>query len=526
MPLAPTAPTATLVVPESLGILAAIAAVAAAIAGLLGKFTLDEFEKQDRERDENLVRPLTEGSQSTTEIAPSSPGQSAGYVGGTDDQVFWYACYQAAIMSGNQFVSWSSPLWSGQGMYEFYVSTITAAAQEVGGYEHWSVDGNASGPPYLQGTNRIYGLKGTRDGQPWTTGLGNHSGIRFLGFFAVNNQLPDQNDTVYIPGTEQDAITTAHDAGKAVMSAPTDLDLALEENKDLLKFLIAQNDKLLKGQDVVIFNQRQQVEIFARLLDDLANDIENAFDFIVERLGAEDTEVLESPEIEELPQTAEPPSLPDLEPVAPLKVEPLLLPDGGQGFLMPPPELDIEFTPQDQREGRWNPGITAIPSGRMLYALGLILQCVCTDLVDCCLEILKELQDVDDQLDDIEEVGLDTQWQINPPLPGSSDLGTGSISSTTGGEWTGLRSLVWVKLTQTVAPFGSVRIQFANNSGPQVQYVGWMSWQIDGHWTPKEVMTWAQATFSAPKGATGFSFTATHGAQFSVDYWYDNRSMP
>lgn len=97
MPLAPTAPTATLVIPESLGILAAIAAVAAAIAGLLGKFTLDEFEKQDRERDKNLVRPLTEGSQGTTQIAPSSLGQPAGYVGGTDDSVFWYADDQQII---------------------------------------------------------------------------------------------------------------------------------------------------------------------------------------------------------------------------------------------------------------------------------------------------------------------------------------------------------------------------------------------------------------------------------------------
>ena len=181
MPLAPTAPTATLVVPESLGILAAIAAVATAIAAALGKLTIDQLEKQDRERDENLALPLTSGSQSATEIAPSSPGQPAGYVGGGDDSVFWYAVYEAAIMSGNQFVERSSPLWSGQGMYEFYVLTITAAAQEVGGYEHWSVSGNASGPPYLQGTNRIYGLKGTRDGQPWTTGLGNHSGIRFYG---------------------------------------------------------------------------------------------------------------------------------------------------------------------------------------------------------------------------------------------------------------------------------------------------------------------------------------------------------
>ena len=525
-PSSPIAPTATLVIPESIGVLAAIAAVAAAIAGLLGKATIDEFQRQDEEAKKVGLPILTEGAQPEIELQGADPGTPTGYHGGSSASQQWYRVFQRAFVQNGEFDSWLSPTYQDAGIGVFYASDLLVDNIADEDFTHFSFDNSPlSEEPQIGETNKQYKLRERKDGGSFQDVLlGTFFGCRFLGYSPNNFTVPDTQDTVYYEGTASGPITTAKVAGRGAQGAPSTVEQLLQENNDLLKFLLPQFDKIIKNTDLIIINQRLQTEIFAQIVDNLANQIQNGFDYILDSLGAQDTEVIPSADVEEIPQIAPPVELPDLVPPLPTPSEPLTLPDGGEALKMPAPELLIDYLPPDDREGFWTPRVLPIPVGDFGKVLADIQDCVCVSLPDCCDEILSELQDIDDTLEVIDENVDDIQWEVDPPLPGHEDLGTASISSTTGGVWTNLGTLVWVKLTQTVAPSGAVKITFANNSGPSVQYVGWFSWNIDGHWTEKQIMTWESGIFPAPKSATGFQFTATHGASYSAQYWYDNRT--
>ena len=520
----PTLAVAPAAVPAS--VLALIAAISGVIAFIGGKLTLDEFQRQDQEAKVPLLPNLSVGRQRETEIEPPSPGNPTGYHGGSSQVQNWWRVFQRANVSNGEFTGWGTITWAFAGNNTFYASDLVVIDTPDEDFTHFSFNNSPlSEDPYIGSASKNYFLRERPGAGSFSDVLlGTFFGCRFLGYSGTNGVLPDTNDPVYYEGTATDPVTTAADAGKAVMPAPTEIEQLLEENQALYEFLVRQNDQILDLSTIAVLNQRLQVEIFAEIADNLANQIQNGFDFILEQLGALETLIIEPVTVSELPNAPTPPTLPDFAPPAVPASEPLLLPDGGEALLLPPTETNIAFVPSDQRENRWNPPLLAIPEQRIPLAIANIQDCVCFGLSSCCELIFSRIIEVKDVADDIVEDTENIEWEINPPLPGSSDLAATAFVSTSGGTWQNVGKLIWVFLTQTVAPSGRVKVTFANNSGPSVQYVGWFSWNVDGKWTPKNGMTWEQGAFIAPKGAIGFQFTATHGARYSGVYYTDNRS--
>ena len=496
-------------------------------AGLAIADGITDLFDGDNEKDKDTQTfPLIPGGQPEIQIDPGSPGTPTGYNGGSSASQQWYRVFQRAFVQNGEFDSWLAPTYQDAGIGTRYASQLLVDGVADEDFTHFSFQNSPlSEEPSIGASNKQYKIRESQDGgAPIDVLLGNFFGCRFLGYSGTNGVLPDTNDPVYYQGTEQDPITTAHDAGKDVLPAPVDLGDDAELTDDLLKFLIEQSDKIIQQNEIVIFNQKQQTEILGDLLGDLADRLEVFGSDLLDSLGAQDTEVLPSPDIEELPVIGNPIELPALDPVPITPSEPLALPDAGEALKMPGLDEYIDFVPPDPRDGEWTPKVLPVPLGDIGKVLADIQQCVCVEAEDCCAEILQKLQEIDGDIEELREVADDIQWEVDPPLPGSGDLNQGSISATTGGTFTGLGRLVWVKMTMAVAPVGRVKITFANNSGPNVHYVGWMSWNIDGAWTEKQIMTWESAMYPAPKGSSGFAFTSTHGAQYSAEYWTDART--
>lgn len=481
---------------------------------------------EDEEKQGTDQLPIIPGGQAEIELEPGQPPTPTDWYGGTLTGTYYWINYQKVVIQNGQFAGWGGVDAFGVGQHTFSDVELHVNDTPDEDIEHWSYNGLGE-EPHINTTGKQYKVYAVKDGAgaPQQLILILANGVRVLGFSDTPGQPAAPGDQGFNDDAT-DPIVTAKDAGKAVMSAPIDLSVLATRNNQLLQFLLSQNDKLLQGQDVIIFNQRQQLEIFSQLLDNALLDLENGVAYIIERLGAQETEIVVPAEVPQLPQTPEAPALPDLEPAAPSKEEPLLLPDGGEGFLLPPPELLIDYTPQDQREGRWSPPIVAVPDGRIPLAIAQIQDCVCIDLTDCCNLLLQRLAEVKEIAEDVQEDTEDIQWELQPPLPGSPDLLQGTIAGTSGGSFSGLGKLVWVHMSRTVEPTGSVKITFGNNSGQSVSYVGWFSWEIDGKWTEKQIITWSEMAFVPPRGARGFQFTATHKAEYSVEYWTDNRATP
>ena len=340
----------------------------------------------------------------------------------------------------------------------------------------------------------------------------------FLGFSSQDDVLPDINDVVYDPNGGQDQILTEEDFGKENLPDPADADS--DDLDSALEFIIKQSDKLLKGNDIIIFNQKQQTEILADLIDGLRDQVELLGQELFDALGAEDTEVIEAPEVEELPFIGSPKTLPDFAPVPIESPEPLLLPDGGEALKMPGLDEYIDYLPEDPRENRWNPPLVAIPLEAIGEALAEIKKCVCIDLVetDCCDELLAKLAEIKEKVEDIDDTTEATHDIVNPPVPGTAGVTEFFRPEASSHRVTGLSNIVWVKVNIIQDPSGR-KILWGGGAGDDIKYSGLFSFETAAGLTERIPISYDTTMLQAPARCTGFTLTGTTSTTYSVQYY-------
>ena len=502
-PPVPTPPGGGLI---SSGILGGIAggALASVIWDLLfpertAEATLDKIPPE-------FLKPPGSG----TEIAPGQPEVPTDYFGGTQP-VRYRMQYRLPIISGGDLQGWGPvSVWfrAADGPLSNPVMYVNDDADED--LQHWSFDGLGE-EPHIGDRNKDYDVDVTEgDGNVKRIFASSGFGLWVVGFVDADTEEPIPDDQYYVPGSGADPIISVPDP--IIPANPRE---APPGEPDLFP--------LPPSQDALPVPQSAQ---------DLGKDIAEAPGFDPDRVAEDSTDILGSPGLSGGGQKAPPVPTPDLPPIVTPDEVPEIIPEidptsGGEKLveeltelvppLLPLPPAVEDFIP--------TPGIKPLPGGSFLEIILKQIELCCAEQqeADCCDEILAKLNELQETIDNIEEIAEEIDWQVNPPLPGSGDLGSGTIGATSGGSWTSLGNLVWVQLIMVVEPPTKYLLQFGNGNSPNIYITGWFIWILAGGNIHRIPIDYSNAMYPAPKGATGFAFTGTYGSQFSANYWYDNR---
>jgi len=464
------------------------------------KTALDEIPPE-------LLKPPGSGTV-IQEEADATPTE---WVGGTLPDTFYYLWYDVPILNAtNDDVIGFSRRDTGFGSNTFSNLQLLATGIPVPLY-HWNYEGTGI-PPAINNRSRLYTLQHVRNGTTQqNTGLGTHVGVKILGFSPSNQSFtPIPGDQAFNDDGQPPIISTPEPITRPV---PFDTPPGESNSKPLIKT----PDKVLSPLKDSIEDVEKQIDS-----DQLKNEdrlLEDKNDILDQTTGGSGALAPSPPIIPGLPDIIPPEEIPEeipeLEEVTKIKS-----PDDLAEFI----PLPVPGAPPQTPE-RFTPKVAPLLGGSALEPLLKKIELCCAEQqeADCCDEILAKLDTIKTIVDNIENITEEIDWQVNPPLPGSGDLATGTIPSNNGGAWTSLGNLVWVQLSMTVQPTVRYRVEYGNNNAPNVFFTGWFSWILAGGSIHRIPIDYSNAIFPAPKGATGFSFTCTNNAQFLANYWYDNR---